>query len=355
MAEKKIRSIGMLTSGGDSPGMNAVVRAVTRAAISHGIRVMGIMKGYRGLIDGDIIEYSQRSVSNIIAKGGTVLYSDRCDEFRYEPGIQKAADTCAKFEIDGIVTIGGDGTFRGALDLSKKGILTIGIPATIDNDISATDYCIGFDTAMNTVIGMVDKLRDTCESHSRCNVIEVMGRDAGHIALQCGIAAGAVGVVIKELPFDQEELIARMQSSRSTGKRSFLILVSEGMGDDYASKLTEKLIGVGFDTKFARLAHVQRGGSPSLRDRFAATQLGDRAVELILEGKKNIIVGFRHDKVTDIDMVYALNLDRRYKGKMTDEQFAELSESDRKSINEHIKSKRADIENLYELAKRMSI
>jgi len=355
MSDKKIRRIGILTSGGDSPGMNAAVRAVTRAAISRGIRVMAIMKGYRGLIDGDITEYSARSVSNIIDRGGTVLYSDRCEEFRHDPGVQKAADTCAEFEIDGIVAIGGDGTFRGAVDLSRKGILTVGIPATIDNDITATDYCIGFDTAMNTVIDMVDRLRDTCESHARCNVIEVMGRDAGHIALRCGIAVGASGTIIKEMQFDEAELVSRMQASRANGKRNFLILVSEGMGEHYAENLSDKLITIGFDARFARLAHVQRGGSPTLRDRFAATQLGDRAVELILEGKKNLIVGFQNNRVADIDMEYAFNLDKRYKGKMTDEQFAALSESDQKSINEHIAKIQADIKHLYEIAKRMSI
>jgi len=355
MAEKKIGTIGILTSGGDAPGMNAAVRAVTRAAISRGIKVMGIMKGYRGLIDGEIIEYNARSVSNLIDRGGTALYSDRCEEFRHEPGVQKAADTCAKLGIDGIVTIGGDGTFRGAMDLSRKGVLTIGIPATIDNDITATDYCIGFDTAMNTVIDMVDRLRDTSESHARGSVVEVMGRDAGYIALKCGIAVGAAGVAIKEMPFDEEELIARMLSSRTDGKRNFLVLVCEGMGEHYGQELTDKLSAVGIDSRFSRLAHVQRGGSPTLRDRLAATQLGDHAVELLIEGKQNIIVGFSGNQVIDIDMAYAGNLDKRYKGKLTDEEFAKLSAADQSSINEHIAKKQSDIKSLYEIAKRMSI
>ena len=367
MAEKKIRRIGILTSGGDAPGMNAAVRAVTRSAISRGIRVMGILKGYRGLIDGEIVEYNERSVSNIIDRGGTVLYSDRCDEFRYEPGIKKAAETCAEFEIDGIVAIGGDGTFRGARDLSRKDILMIGVPGTIDNDITATDYCIGFDTAMNTVISMVDRLRDTSESHARCSVVEVMGRDAGQIALQCGIAVGASGIVIKELCYHgaeldeaklnkiEAEILAGMKQSRANNKRNFIVIVSEGMGEQYAEGLTKKLMDAKFDSRFARLAHVQRGGSPTLRDRFAATQLGDRAVELILEGKKNLIVGYLNDKLVDIDIEYALNLDKRYKGKMTDAEFAQLSEADRNNINEHILKKQADINNLFELYKRMSI
>ena len=367
MADKKIRRIGVLTSGGDAPGMNAAVRAVTRSAISRGIRVMGIMKGYRGLIDGEIIEYTERSVSNIIDRGGTVLYSDRCEEFRYDPGVQKAADKCAEFEIDGIVTIGGDGTFRGAMDLSRKGILTIGLPGTIDNDITATDYCIGFDTAMNTVIDMVDRLRDTSESHARCSVVEVMGRDAGQIALQCGIAVGASGIVIKEICYNgaeldegrllkiESEMIARMQQSRANNKRNFLVIVSEGMGEQYAEDLLKKLTDAGFDSRFARLAHVQRGGSPTLRDRYAATQLGDRAVELIIEGRKNLIVGFQNDRLVEIDIEYALNLDKRYKGKLTDAQFAELSEADQKNINAHIAKKKADINYLFEVSKRMSV
>ena len=367
MADKKIRRIGVLTSGGDSPGMNAAVRAVTRAAISRGIRVMGIMKGYRGLIDGEIVEYNERSVSNIINRGGTVLYSDRCEEFRHESGIQKAHDTCIEFEIDGIVAIGGDGTFRGAVDLSRKGTLMIGVPGTIDNDITATDYCVGFDTAMNTVIDMVDRLRDTSESHARCSVVEVMGRDAGHIALQCGIAVGASGIVIKEVCYNgdklnaaeldslEAEIIARMQKSRAKNKRNFLILVSEGMGEHYAENLTKKLTDLGIDSRFSRLAHVQRGGSPTLRDRLAATQMGDMAVELILEGRQNRVVCLQNDNITDVDIEYALNLDKRYKGKMTDEQFAQLSHADQKSINEHIARKKRDLLNLYEMYKRMSI
>lgn len=367
MADNKIRRIGVLTSGGDSPGMNAAVRAVTRAAISYGIRVMGIMKGYRGLIDGEILEYNERSVSNIINRGGTVLYSDRCEEFRYEPGIQKACNTCAEFEIDGIVAIGGDGTFRGAMDLSRKGILTIGLPATIDNDITATDYCIGFDTAMNTVIEMVDRLRDTSESHARASIVEVMGRDAGHIALQCGIAVGASGIVIKEVYSDgpelnvaklaeiESEMIARMQQSKLKNKRNFLILVSEGMGEHYAEELTKKITNAGFDSRFARLSHVQRGGSPSVRDRVAATQLGNKAVELLIEGNQNRVVCFQNDKLVDVEIEYALNLDKRYKGKMTDEQFTQLSTEDKKSINEHIAKKKAYINDLCEIAKRMSI
>ncbi|MCL2773784.1 MAG: 6-phosphofructokinase [Oscillospiraceae bacterium] len=352
----KIRRIGVLTSGGDAPGMNAAVRAITRSAISRGVRVMGILKGYRGLIDGELVEYNARSVSNIINRGGTVLYSDRCIEFQTEEGMQKAVDTCREFEIDGIVAIGGDGTFRGATDISRHGILTIGIPGTIDNDITATDYSIGFDTAMNTVIEMVDRLRDTCESHARCNVVEVMGRDAGHIALQCGIAAGAVGIALKELPFDEDECLSRIIEGKKNKKRTFIVIVSEGMGEHYAEDLTKKInAATGIDTRFARLAHVQRGGSPTLRDRFVATVMGNRAVELIMEGRKNLVVCMHEDKIVETDIEYALNLDKRYKNKMTDEQFALLSADDQNSITERIKHKKENFRELYEVSKIMSI
>ena len=352
----KIRRIGILTSGGDAPGMNAAIRAVTRSAISRGIRAIGILKGYRGLIDGELIEYNARAVSNIINRGGTVLYSDRCAEFLTEEGQKKAADTCREFEIDGVVAIGGDGTFRGAMDLSRQGIPTIGLPGTIDNDITATDYSIGFDTAMNTVVEMVDRLRDTCESHARCNVVEVMGRNAGHIALQCGIAVGAAAIAVSEISFDEDECINKIVEGRKNKKRNFIIIVSEGMGSDYAENLVKRITEkTGFDTRFARLAHVQRGGSPTLRDRFAATVMGDKAVELILAGKTNRVVCMQEDKIVDVGIEYALNLDKRFKGKMTDEDFGKLSGSDQKSISEHIKRKQANFRDLYEIAKRMSI
>ena len=405
----KIRRIGVLTSGGDAPGMNAAVRAVTRSAISNGIRVIGILKGYRGLIDGELVEYNARAVSNIIDRGGTVLYSDRCDEFKTEAGMKKAYDTCREFEIDGIVAIGGDGTFRGATDLSRLGIPTIGIPATIDNDITATDYSIGFDTAMNTVVEMVDRVRDTCESHARCNIVEVMGRHAGHIGLQCGIAAGAAAIAVGEIPFDIDECVKKIIEGRLSKKRNFIIIVSEGMNyveDNYAEKLLKRIpkkiikyisrldddsmkqilkveflgrlddetakemltpeyidnldeekagkaLKEKFDIRFARLAHVQRGGSPTLRDRCAATIMGDRAVRLILEGKKNLIVCMQDDKIVDVDIEYALNLDKRYKGNMSDADFAKLSGSDQTSITEYIKRKKENFKNLYEIAKRM--
>ena len=356
----KIKRIGVLTSGGDSPGMNAAVRSVTRTAISNGIRVMAILKGYRGLIDGEIVEFDARKVSNIINLGGTVLYSDRCDEFKTPEGMQKAIATCKEYEIDGIVAIGGDGTFRGATDLSRLGIPTVGIPGTIDNDITATEYCIGFDTAMNTVIDMVDRLRDTGESHARCSVVEVMGRHAGYIALQAGIAVGATSIAINEIDFDTDECINRIIDGRNNKKRNFIIIVAEGMNDKYenfaenlAKKITSSLAPM--EARFARLAHVQRGGSPTLRDRLTATVMGSRAVELLLEGKKNVVVCMRDNRITDTNIEYALALDSRYKGKMSDEEFAALSQDDQKSMTEFIERKKAEIKELYEIAKRVSI
>lgn len=356
LADKKIRRIGILTSGGDAPGMNAAVRAATRTAISNGIRVMGIKKGYRGLIDGEIEEYDARKVSNIIDLGGTVLYTDRCDEFKTEAGQKKAVATCEKHEIDGIVAIGGDGTFRGAVDLCRLGVPAIGVPGTIDNDITATDYCIGFDTAMNTVIGMVDRLRNTHESHARGAVVEVMGRNAGDIALNTGIALGAVGIDINEIHFDESECIERMKKARAEKKRNFVIIIVEGRPDSYGERLTEKIEKMtGVETRFARLAHVQRGGSPTLRDRLTASVMGNRAVELLLEGKKNLVVCLRDDRIVDCDIEYALALDKRYKGKMDDEQFAKLSAGDQKSMTEFIERKKAGLTKLYELSKIISV
>ena len=354
--KKDIKKVGMLTSGGDAPGMNAAVRAITRSAISQGLRVMGIFKGYRGLIDGDLIELDARHVSNIITRGGTILYSDRCEEFKTEAGMKKAVDTCHEYGIDGIVAIGGDGTFRGAADLSRLGIPTIGIPATIDNDITATDYSIGFDTAMNTVVEMVDRLRDTCESHERCSVVEVMGRDAGHIALACGIAVGAMGIAIKEIPFDEDDCIRRIIESKKSKKRHNIVLVSEGMGDTYAEVFSSKITReTGIESRFARLAHVQRGGTPTLRDRFISTRMGDRAINLLLADKKNMAVCMQNNAITEVDIEYAFKLDKRYKGKMSDEEFNLLSEDEKESINARVNMRKQRQEELYEIAKRMSI
>ena len=354
---KKFKKIGVLTSGGDAPGMNAAVRAVTRTAISHGVEVMGIRRGYSGLIEGDIIPLGLRDVSNIINKGGTVLYSDRCPEMLTDEGKAKAIETCKKLNIDGIVAIGGDGTFRGAAALSALGIPCIGIPATIDNDITSTDNTIGYDTAMNTVIDLIDKLRDTCESHARCNVVEVMGRGAGDIALNAGIAAGATAVAIPEIPFDADEVCENIKRSRGIGKRNFIVVVSEGMGPDYSEKLAKKIQAeTGVETKFARLAHVVRGGTPTLRDRVHASRLGVFAVEQLLLGKSNLVVCDRKNEIVDCDIAYALVVDRMYKGiTVKDEELKSYTDEQLSEMQRLVKERNDDVSELYNIAKTINL
>ena len=316
---KKFRRIGVLTSGGDAPGMNAAIRAVTRTAIANGVEVIGIRKGYSGLIKGDLRPLGLRDVSNIINRGGTFLYSDRCPEFQTEEGMAKAIETCIENQIDGIVAIGGDGTFRGATDLTNRGIPCVGIPGTIDNDVSSTDNTIGYDTAMNTVIDIIDKLRDTCESHARCNVVEVMGRGAGDIALNTAIASGATASVIPEFPHDDAAICEGIKEARALGKRNFIVVVSEGLGSDYAPALAEKIESTtGVETKFARLAHIVRGGNPTLKDRVLASEMGVFAVNELLKGNSNIVICERNGKIVSNDINYALMLDRMYKGKLKD-------------------------------------
>ncbi len=314
---KTFRKIGVLTSGGDAPGMNAAVRAVTRAALANGVEVVGIFEGYQGLIDGNIKPFGLRDVSNIINHGGTLLYSARCPAFKTEEGMSAAVETCRKNGIDGIVAIGGDGTFRGATDLTAHGIPCIGIPATIDNDITATDNTIGFDTAMNTAITMIDCLRDTCESHARCNVVEVMGRDAGDIALQSAIATGATAAIVSEIPADVDALIAKIKNSRTIGKRNFIVVISEGMGPDFGEALTKRIEAeTGVESRFARFAHVLRGGIPTLRDRVLATRMGEFAVGELFCGRSNEVICEVGGEITAIDINYALILDRMYKNKL---------------------------------------
>ena len=319
----KFRRIGVLTSGGDAPGMNAAIRAITRKALDCGVEVMGIIGGYSGLINENIIPLTARSVSNIITRGGTMLYSDRCLEFKTEEGMQKAIETCKRRGIDAIVAIGGDGTFRGATDLTLHGIPTIGVPATIDNDITASDYTIGFDTAMNTTLAVMDRLRDTCESHARCNIVEVMGRGCGDIALHTAIACGAAFVAIPEVPFDESNAIQSVLRAKANGKRGILAVVSEGVfykgenGEQIpCGEVLQKTIEAktGVETKFARLAHIVRGGSPTLRDRVTATRMGIKAVELLLKGKSNLVVVEFDGEITSMDIVFALTTDRIYKG-----------------------------------------
>ncbi len=339
---KKFRRIGVLTSGGDAPGMNAAVRAVTRTALANGVEVMGIYRGYSGLIDGDIKPLKIRDVSNIINKGGTMLYSDRCPEFQTEEGMNLAVETCKRFGIDGIVALGGDGTFRGATELTAHGIPCVGIPCTIDNDISSTDNTIGYDTAMNTVIELVDKLRDTCESHARCNVVEVMGRGAGDIALNTSIASGASAVVIPEVPFDDDVLCKRIKKARKIGKRNFIIIVSEGVGSSYAPALAKKIQETTeVETKFARLAHIVRGGNPNLRDRVLASSMGVYAVEQLLAGKSNLVVCERAGEITALNINFALTVDQLYKGKITLDDIREnYSREELESMTEIVETRR---------------
>ena len=345
----KFRKIGVLTSGGDAPGMNAAVRAVTRAALARGVEVVGIYGGYRGLIHDDMIELKARNVSNIISRGGTFLYSDRCLEFKTEEGMQKAIENCKKHGIDGIVAIGGDGTFRGATDLSVHGIPTIGIPGTIDNDITATENTIGFDTAMNTVLEMCDRLHDTCESHARCNVVEVMGRGAGDIALNTAIALGAVAVVIPEVPFDADACIEKIRALRADGKRHFLVIVSEGV-EKFAEGFAKRIEAeTGVETKFARLAHVVRGGSPTLADRTLATRMGVHAVEQLLDGKSNLILCQKNSKIVTYDILYSQCLDRMYKGTLKEGMLEKFSEDEINDMKAEIEQKKKDIAALYTL------
>ncbi|MEE1198428.1 MAG: 6-phosphofructokinase [Acutalibacteraceae bacterium] len=307
-----IKTIGVLTSGGDAPGMNAAVRSVVRTAISMGLNVKGIHHGYNGLIEGDIFDMNVRSVSDIIHRGGTVLYTARSPLFKTEEGVNLAVENCKKFGIDGIVVIGGDGSFRGARDLSLKGIPCIGVPGTIDNDIASTEYTIGFDTAMNTAMEMVDKLRDTTQSHERCSVVEVMGRHAGWLALQTGVAVGATAILVPEVPFDfEKDIINEIKLSQKTGKMHYIIVVAEGVGNVHEiAKLVEEKTGI--VTRATVLGHVQRGGSPTVRDRVMASGMGYEAVRLLKEGIGNRVIAYRDNQVVNYDIYEALNMEKPF-------------------------------------------
>lgn len=315
--EQKQKTIGILTSGGDAPGMNACVRAVARTAMNKGMRVFGIYHGYAGLISGEMTELNMRSVSNIIHRGGTMLYTARCPEFREEAGIMKAKQTCIEHGIDGIVVIGGDGSFRGAADLSRHGIPCVGLPGTIDNDIACTDYTIGYDTAMNTVLEMVDKIRDTCQSHDRCSVVEVMGRRAGYIAVNAGISCGAICIMTPEIPISVDDVIARIKESHAIGKQNFIVMVAEGIGHsvEIAERIQE---ATGIESRATILGHVQRGGNPTVRDRVAASQMGYYAVELLEKGIGNRVVGLQHDEVVDYDIQEALSMKKPFQQELYD-------------------------------------
>ncbi len=328
MAKAKIKRIGVLTSGGDAPGMNAAVRAVTRMALYNGVEVYGIKNGYQGLIDDDMVKLTERDVSYIINRGGTMLYTARCDEFKTPEGVKKAAEVCRKRNIDGVIAIGGDGTFRGARDLSEEGIPCVCVPGTIDNDICATDVTIGFDTAMNTVVDLIDKIRDTGESHARCNVIEVMGRLAGDIALQTALSVGAVAAIVTEFEYDIDGLINRMIKARAGGKRNFIIIICEGMGKDYGPALVKRIEEeTDIETRLSILGYIQRGGSPTLRDRVLATQMGAAAVNCLLAGDTNDVICARGNDIVSVEMNYSVTLDNLYKKKLSKEEIRAIPPS----------------------------
>lgn len=304
------KSIAVLTSGGDAPGMNAAVRAVVRAGINKGMRVYGVYRGYNGLLNGDVQEMNLRSVSDIIGFGGTMLYTARSEEFATPAGIKKAADFCRSIDVSGVVVIGGDGSFKGARALTNAGINCIGIPGTIDNDIACSEYTVGFDTAMNTALQMVDRIRDTAQSHDRCSIVEVMGRRCGDIALQTGIATGATAILVPEIPYNIErDVIQRIVNTQKTGKKHFIIVVAEGVGKvaELANYIENRL---GIETRATILGHVQRGGSPTLRDRVVASEMGFRAVELLEKNLGNRVVAMKDGKIVDLDINEALDMQR---------------------------------------------
>lgn len=307
-----MKTIGVLTSGGDAPGMNAAIRAVVRTGCENGLRVLGIRRGYSGLIGGDMFEMNLRSVSDIIHRGGTMLYTARCPEFKTQEGVQKAVDVCKEVGLDGIVVIGGDGSFRGARDLSLAGIPCVALPGTIDNDIACTDYTIGYDTAMNTIVDMVDRIRDTTESHDRCSVVEVMGHTAGYLALNAGIAVGATSILVPEMHYDVEaDVISRMFRTQKTGKKHFIIIVAEGIGGvvDMAKLIEEK---TGVESRATVLGHVQRGGSPTVRDRVMASEMGHYAVQMLMKDIGNRVVAYKKDAIVDYDIYEALNMKKEF-------------------------------------------
>lgn len=305
---KQVKTIGVLTSGGDAPGMNAAIRAVVRTAIHEGMEVKGIMRGYAGLLQEEIVDMSSTSVSDIIHRGGTILYTARCQEFTTEAGQKKGAEICRKHGIDGIVVIGGDGSFRGAGKLSALGINTIGLPGTIDLDIACTDYTIGFDTAVNTAMEAIDRVRDTSTSHERCSIIEVMGRNAGYIALWCGFANGAEDILLPErYDGDEQALINRIIENRKRGKKHHIIINAEGIGHS-ASMARRIEAATGIETRATILGHMQRGGAPTCKDRVYASIMGSKAVELLCQGKSNRVVGYKHGEFVDFDIQEALGM-----------------------------------------------
>ena len=312
--QNEVKRIGVLTSGGDAPGMNAAIRSVVRSALARGIEVIGIRRGWQGLITGDFVQMDGSSVSRIINRGGTILYTARSEEFRTEEGQKKAAATCKLLGLDGIVAIGGDGTFRGAQDLSRHGIAVVGIPGTIDNDIVCTDYTIGFDTAANTAVECIDRLRDTMQSHERCAVVEVMGRHAGYLALYVGLATGATAVLVPETEYNFDEHVAeKIRQARLGGRTNFMIVVAEGAASAMAvgEEIREKL---GLDPRVTILGHIQRGGSPTAKDRVLATRMGHEAVRVLAEGGTNRVIIDRNDEIIAMDIDEGLSMMKTLNG-----------------------------------------
>ncbi len=306
--KKQVKTIGVLTSGGDAPGMNAAIRAVVRTAIASGLKVKGIRRGYTGLLEEDIVDMNARSVADIIQRGGTILYTARCPEFMTANGQDKGADICRKHGIDGLVVIGGDGSFQGARQLAARGVNTVGVPGTIDLDIACTEYTIGFDTAVNTAMQAIDKVRDTSTSHERCSIIEVMGRNAGYIALWCGIANGAEDILTVECyDRDESKIIENIRVKKKVGKTYHIIINAEGIGDSYGmAKRIEAATGM--ETRATVIGHIQRGGSPTCKDRVYASAMGAKAVDILVAGGSNRVVAYKHGEYVDFDIEEALSM-----------------------------------------------
>lgn len=307
---KEIKTVGVLTSGGDAPGMNAAIRAVVRKSLNNGMKVMGIKRGYQGLLSEEIYEMGAQDVSDIIQRGGTVLRTARCEEFRTEEGQKKGADICRKYGIDGIVVIGGDGSYRGAQKLAANGINTIGIPGTIDLDIACTEYTIGFDTAVNTAMQAIDKVRDTSSSHERCSIIEVMGRNAGYIALWCGVANGAEDILVPEkYEYNEQDIINNIIANRKKGKTHHIIINAEGIG--HSTSMARRIeAATGMETRATILGYMQRGGNPTCKDRFYASMMGAYAADLLAKGASNRVVGYKHGEFVDYDIDEALAMEK---------------------------------------------
>ena len=305
-----IKQIAVLTSGGDAPGMNAAIRGVVRTAVVNGLKVKGIRRGYTGLLEEDFLDMDARSTSDIIQHGGTILYTARCAEMMTEEGVQKAADIIKKNNIDGLVVIGGDGSYRGARELARYGVNVVGVPGTIDLDIACTDYSIGFDTALNTAMECIDRVRDTSASHERCSIIEVMGRKAGHIALWCGIANGAEEILVPErYDYEEQAIIDRIARRKKLGKKLHIIINAEGIGDSngMAKRIEE---ATGLETRATIIGYIQRGGSPTCRDRVFASVMGSKAVDILVSGGENRVVCYRNGQFTDMDIFEALEMQK---------------------------------------------